>query len=154
MKTVFTIYALLFVFWLALSAQTSLLLLLLGAVSVCLVIFLSKRMRMIGSGLHTWSLYRRLPFYALRLLCSLVYANFDVAVRIVHPKLPIDPGFVRLPISPKSDIGRLIHANSITLTPGTITTGIDEETIEVHVLNRSKKLEQKLIKIDQQTGGW
>lgn len=154
MKTRLIVFVLLFVFWLALSAKTNVLLLATGLVSAALVLFLSQRLVLIGLGLHTWSLYRRLPLYALRLLCNIVHSNIDVAARIVHPRLPIKPGLVRLPISRKSPISQLIHANSITLTPGTITTGIDEQSIEVHALNYSDQLKQKLMLIDQQTSGW
>lgn len=154
MQLKLTVFALLFIFWLALSARTEAFLLIAGALSALLVLFLSRRMGLIGSGSHTWALYRRLPLYALRLLRDMVYANLEVAARIVHPRLPINPGFIRLPIRPKKAISRLIHANSITLTPGTITTKIDEESIEVHALSRGKKLEQKLMEIDRQTSLW
>lgn len=154
MKTKIIVFVLLFVFWLALSAKTNVLLLATGLVSAALVLFLSQRLVLIGLGFHTWSLYRRLPLYALRLLWNIVHSNIDVAARIVHPRLPIKPGFVRLPIRRKSPISQLIHANSITLTPGTITTGIDEQSIEVHALTYSDQLKQKLMLIDQQTSGW
>ena len=154
MRTNISIFILLFVFWLGLSARTDWLLLAAGLASSILVLFLSRRLGLIGLGSHTWSLYARLPIYLLQLLWDIVCSNFDVAIRIMHPKLPIKPQFIRLPIRPKSTIGQAIHANSITLTPGTISTGIDGQSIEVHSLNHSQKLEQKLMKIDQQINDW
>ena len=132
MRSKLTFFILLFAFWLALSAQTGPWLVSLGALSALLVLALSQHMGLIGSGQHSWRLYRKLPFYLLGLLRDIVISNLDVAARIVHPGLPIKPGFIRLPISRKNAVSRLIHANSITLTPGTITTYIDEDSIEVH----------------------
>ncbi|NNM34343.1 MAG: cation transporter, partial [Gemmatimonadetes bacterium] len=50
------------------------------------------------------------------------------------PSLPINPSMVHFEGSQKTDLGRFIYANSITLTPGTITTGILETDFEVHAL--------------------
>lgn len=54
-------------------------------------------------------------------------ANVDVAKRALNPKLPINPGIVKVPVDLKSEYGLAMLANSITLTPGTITMEIVEE---------------------------
>ena len=154
MRTKLLAFVLLFAFWAGLSARADWLLLAMGLVSAALVLFVSQRMGLIGSGSHTWSLYSRLPIYLLRLLWHIVRSNVDVAMRIAHPRLPIKPRFIRLPIRTKNAISQAIHANSITLTPGTITTEIDDQSIEVHVLNHSQKLEQDLAEVDRQTSRW
>ena len=59
-------------------------------------------------------------------------ANFDVAYRVLHPKLPIKPGIVKVKINLKTDIARTTLANSITMTPGTITVDIQDDHIYVH----------------------
>lgn len=59
-------------------------------------------------------------------------ANFDVAYRVLHPAMPIKPGIVRVPMEVKSDIARTMLANSITMTPGTITVDIIGDNIYVH----------------------
>jgi len=80
-----------------------------------------------------------------RWLCLLVYipvffyecvkANLDVAYRVVHPKMPIRPGIVAIRTSLESDIGKLMLANSITLTPGTLTVDVSDEYLFIHWIN-------------------
>lgn len=66
------------------------------------------------------------------LIIELIKANVDVAKRVLNPKLPINPGFVKVPTKLKGDIGKLVLANSITLTPGTISIDVDEENVFIH----------------------
>lgn len=54
-------------------------------------------------------------------------ANVDVAYRVSHPAVPIHPGIVKVNTSLKSDLGLTFLANSITLTPGTLTVDVDKE---------------------------
>jgi multicomponent Na+:H+ antiporter subunit E len=54
-------------------------------------------------------------------------ANFDVASRVLNPKLPIRPGTVAVKVNLRSDIGLTFLANSITLTPGTTSVDVDKE---------------------------
>ncbi len=63
---------------------------------------------------------------------ELLKANFDVAKRVVSPKLPINPGIVEVKTRLKSKIGRLFLANSITLTPGTLTVDIKGDSLFIH----------------------
>jgi len=69
-----------------------------------------------------WFLYY-LPVLAWECL----KANLDVAYRVAHPRLPIKPGIVKVKTVLKSDSGLTFLANSITLTPGTLTVDIDRE---------------------------
>jgi len=59
-------------------------------------------------------------------------ANFDVAYRVLHPDLPIKPGIVKVKTDLKTNIGRTTLANSITMTPGTITVDMIDDYIYVH----------------------
>ncbi|MCK7577201.1 MAG: Na+/H+ antiporter subunit E [Chromatiales bacterium] len=63
---------------------------------------------------------------------ALVLSNLDVAFRVLHPRLPIAPGIVKVKTRLKTPLGRLLLANSITLTPGTITVEMRGEDIYVH----------------------
>ena len=65
-------------------------------------------------------------------LKALVLSNLDVAFRVLHPRLPIDPGIVMVRTKLKSPLGRLLLANSITLTPGTITVDMRGDELYVH----------------------
>ena len=68
---------------------------------------------------------------------ELIKANFDVAYRVIHPSMPIKPGIVRLKTELKSDTGLTFLANSITLTPGTLTVDIDQDNgiLYIHWIN-------------------
>ncbi len=70
--------------------------------------------------------------YIFYFLWQLVKANLDVAFRVLHPRLPIEPGIVRVQTRLKTRLGRLLLANSITLTPGTITVELDGEDFYIH----------------------
>ena len=63
--------------------------------------------------------------YLGSLLVALLRANLDMARRVLSPALPIRPAMVRITTSLRSDLGRLVLANSITLTPGTLSVDID-----------------------------
>lgn len=54
-------------------------------------------------------------------------ANFDVAYRVLHPHLPIEPGIVRVKTELKNPVARVALANSITLTPGTLSVDLTED---------------------------
>ncbi len=73
--------------------------------------------------------------YLIIFIWECIKANFDVAYRVLHPALPIHPGIVKVRLGIQSDIGRTILANSITMTPGTITVDIIGDYIYIHWIN-------------------
>ncbi len=70
--------------------------------------------------------------YLLVFLRALVVANFDVARRVISPQLPINPGIVKFESRLQSDFAKMVLANSITLTPGTLTVDMVENTFYIH----------------------
>ena len=70
--------------------------------------------------------------YLFTFLKALVLANWDVARRVIDPKLPINPGIVAIKTDLKEDYKKLMLANSITLTPGTITMDVRDDTLFIH----------------------
>ena len=70
--------------------------------------------------------------YIFVFLIALVKSNIDVAFRVLHPRLPIDPGIVKVKTRLKTPLGRLLLAKSITLTPGTITVEMRGEDLHIH----------------------
>ncbi|MBU2540793.1 MAG: Na+/H+ antiporter subunit E [Candidatus Omnitrophica bacterium] len=70
-------------------------------------------------------------------LWEIIKANIDVAYRVIHPNLPINPGIVKVKTSLKSDTALTFLANSITLTPGTLSVDIDRDNgiLYVHWIN-------------------
>lgn len=104
-------------------------------VSFILSLFLSRRYHELG--LPPLS-FKRVAFFVLYILVlfkEIIKANFDVAYRVVHPKMPIKPGIVIIKTGLKSDIAKMILANSITLTPGTFTLDIVDDTLLIHWIN-------------------
>jgi multicomponent Na+:H+ antiporter subunit E len=61
-----------------------------------------------------------------------IKANFDVAYRVLHPAMPIKPGIVKVKMDLQSDFAKTMLANSITMTPGTISVDILEDVLYVH----------------------
>lgn len=61
-----------------------------------------------------------------------IKANFDVAYRVLHPAMPIKPGIVKVRLELHSDFARTMLANSITMTPGTISVDIVDDMLYVH----------------------
>lgn len=76
--------------------------------------------------------YFWLVVYLFIFIWECIKANFDVAYRVLHPKMPIKPGIVRVQLSIRSAFARTMLANSITMTPGTIAVDIVDDNMYVH----------------------
>ncbi|NLJ42842.1 MAG: Na+/H+ antiporter subunit E [Bacteroidales bacterium] len=70
--------------------------------------------------------------YLAVFIVECIKANLDVAYRVLHPSMPIKPGIVKLKTTLKSDFARTLLANSITMTPGTITVDIIDDYFYIH----------------------
>ncbi len=125
---------LLFGVWLLLSGFFEPLLLGLGVVSCLVVVLIAHRMDVIDREGHPIHLGWRVVIYWFWLALEIVKANIDVARRILDPKLPIHPMLIRLQASQKSELGHVIYANSITLTPGTVSVRVEAGEILVHAI--------------------
>ena len=136
MKHTISLAAFLFVLWFGLSGHTELLLISLGIASVAFTVYLAHRMDVIdheGHPIHhLTSLVRFWPY----LMVQVVKSNIDVIGRILRPGQSISPQMVDLPMPQKSDLGRVIYANSITLTPGTVSVHLGKDTVTVHALTK------------------
>ena len=120
--------------WLLLSGHFEALLLSLGVVSIVLVVFVSHRMDVVDHEGHPIHLGWRAITYFAWLTWEIIKANIDVAKIIINPKMPIHPTIIRIPSTQHTELGHVIYANSITLTPGTITVDIVEGQLDVHAL--------------------
>ena len=76
--------------------------------------------------------YFWLIVYLFIFLWACIKANFDVAYRVLHPAMPIKPGIVKVKTNLKSDFAKTILANSITMTPGTISVDIIDDYLFIH----------------------
>ena len=120
--------------WLLLSGHTSPLLLSLGLVSVAAIVACAARLELLDEEGVPVGLLPGLMRYGPWLVIQIIRSNLDVAKRIVNPKLPIRPTVIHVDATGHTEVGRVTYANSITLTPGTISLDVSEDTIEVHAL--------------------
>ena len=123
------------VLWLLLSGHYTLLLISYGLLSVVLVVLLALRMDVIdreGQPLHLD--LKALFTYWVWLLKEIFVSNIYVCRLIINPEMPISPTVIALRSSQSTDLARVIFANSITLTPGTVAIDIDGDITEVHAL--------------------
>jgi multicomponent Na+:H+ antiporter subunit E len=130
----FGLGTILFGFWLALSGHYTPLLLGLGVGSCVLVVYLAHRMDVIDHEGVPFDVSVAFLLYLPWLMKEIFIANLQVAKVILDPKLPISPRMVVFHGSQQTDLGRVIYANSITLTPGTITTGVEGQEFQIHAL--------------------
>ena len=120
--------------WLLLSGHYEPLILALGACSIAVVIRITHRMDAIDQETHPIHLAGKALSYFPWLLWEIVKANIDVAKVIIDPKLPIGLRILRVDGSQQTDIGLVTYANSITLTPGTVTIWDEGTRLDVHAL--------------------
>lgn len=137
MKIAFNYSLLLLIFWVILSGHFDPLLLGLGIASVALTVFLMKRMNIIDHESCPLHLTSQLPKFTVYIFWEIVVANIDVIKRILTSGgKTISPQLIEIPLPQKTDLGRAIYANAITLTPGTVSIDIIEDKILVHALTK------------------
>lgn len=136
-KGTFGTLATLFALWLVLSGHFEALLIFFGVASCALVAWIRTRMDRVDGEHHFGKIrFAAAARYLAWLAVEVVKSNLDVSRRILSPGLPISPTVVRVPASQRTEIGRVIFANSITLTPGTVSIDVQKAEIEVHALSR------------------
>lgn len=127
--------AVLYIFWILLSGYFTPFLLAVGAACALAVLLFSRRMGIIDRESYPLHLsWRAMISYWPWLLNEIAKSAWDVTKRILHPQLPISPTLVRFAPSQKTELGLVIHANSITLTPGTISVEVGKDEFLVHAL--------------------
>ncbi len=138
-------FLLLFGLWLAFSGRFEPQFLVLAALSAILVVFLTshlfyshqpERFAPLPHGI-TWFTRTVLRFlvYLPKLLLEILVANIHVTYLVVHPRLPVSPRLVQFHTALKSEPSQVLLAQSITLTPGTITVDVQDGWFLVHVLS-------------------
>lgn len=139
MKYVWLIF-LLAVFWIINSGHFDFLLLTFGVLSVLLVVWLSHLMEKVSEEYQppvilSW----RLPLYVAWLVKEIVKSNIEV-IRCIWQRNPaIEPRVIKVKASQESDLYKVLYANSITMTPGTVTMEIEGDEFTVHALTRSSR---------------
>lgn len=138
-------FLILFLIWILWSGKFDAFHLSLGVISCILVTYMScdllfKREKFsLGHAVEIIRFIKYIPW----LLYQILIANIHVAYLTLSPKMPIDPKIIKFKTKLKRDISLAVFANSITLTPGTITADIKEGEYYVHAL--SKKVAEELL---------
>lgn len=129
-------FVLLFLVWFLWSGHTEPLLIGLGLGSSLLITWLGARLGVLDAEAFPYHLAVRLVGYVPWVIWQVIKTNVDVARVILHPKLPIHSHLLFLDITQKTALGRVIHANTITITPGTVTLDVRDNHFVVHALTR------------------
>lgn len=135
MRSAVALFFILLAVWLLLSGHYTPVLIGLGVFSSAFVVWLAWRMRIVDPEGVPVQLLPRVPFYAPWLAKEVFLANIDVAKRTLTPGRPnVSPELFDVETSQRSDLGRVLYANSITLTPGTVSIRVYGHKITVHAI--------------------
>ena len=131
-----TMHFLLIIFWVVIASNFSMLELVIGFIVSSLIVFYNYDL-IFEEGDATRITFRSIKalfvlFFTL--IINIIKANIDIAKIVLNPKLPISPQFVSFKQPLKKDVNRALYGNAITLTPGTLTVKLDEDTVLVHAL--------------------
>lgn len=120
--------------WLGVSGVYKPPILMFAALSIALVIWLAQRMKVVGIEHNPMLFSWRLPLYWAWLVWQIVLANLHLARRVLAPQ-HINPRIIRIPLEHQSAVAKVTYANSITLTPGTVTLDMGERELLIHALD-------------------
>jgi multicomponent Na+:H+ antiporter subunit E len=128
-----TVFILSMVFWLMLTFELTIPNIIVGAIASLITSLLFTRFfiknvyKLIQPHRYFWFLV-----YLVVFIWECIKANIDVAYRVLHPAMPIRPGIVKVKTTLKSDMAKMLLANSITMTPGTISVDIIDDCLYIH----------------------
>lgn len=123
------------VLWIALSGHFEPLILAFGAASIAFVVWICARMHVVDGESYPFGLLPRLSAYWPWLVKEIVKSSIDTTRRVFGPAAAVQPVVFDAPARQKTDLGLVIHANSITLTPGTVSLELRDGAIRVHALH-------------------
>jgi multicomponent Na+:H+ antiporter subunit E len=127
------VFALSWLAWMLLAGELAMTEAVTGAAAALLVTLVSGQHLAVYTGVRfSWRAAIHLPAFLLVFLRALVYANLDMARRVLSPALPIRPEIVRVATRLQSPLGKLLLANAITLTPGTLAVDVHDNQLRVH----------------------
>ena len=121
-------------FWLLNSGHNTTLMLLLGAISIAFVLYIAHRMDVVDHESQPLHLTLKFPGFYVWLTKEIILANIMVVKHIWLGNKTISPTMTTIKANQKTDMGKVIYANSITLTPGTVTVALEGDQIRVHAL--------------------
>ena len=129
----FILFLILLSLWLLMSGHYSILIITLGIISCAFCVYVAKRGNLIDDeGLPIFFI-PRLSNYLIWLFKEILKSNLNTAKVIINGK--VEPETFTVKASQVTDVAKVTYANSITLTPGTVTTKMQKDVFEVHALN-------------------
>ena len=133
MKSAVALLVILLAFWLLNSGHYTVLVTSFGIISCALVLWLARRMLIVDTEAVPIHFLPRVLAYGPWLIKEIFLSNLDVARRILTPGTrALSPRVFEAPTTQSSDLGRVFYANSITLTPGTVSIRVRSGSILVH----------------------
>ncbi len=107
-----------------------------GVVGVILTVFTAARLEVLDAEGEPFEINLRLLIFIPWLAWQVLESNLTIARIILNPKMPLRPHLIRVPASQRTVLGQVIHANTITITPGTISLDVRDGVILVHALDQ------------------
>ncbi|MCY6355206.1 Na+/H+ antiporter subunit E [Clostridium sp. ZS2-4] len=154
---IFEVILMYMVFWVILCENKSMETIIIGII-LCLGVTLLNKDFLLSKNNKQGYLFRKMRYwieYIWTLIKEIFIANFSVAKIVLSPNVNISPDVVRFETKLKSEFCRTVLANSITLTPGTITVAMEDNVLTVHCLEKeyidgliNSKFEKILLKVE------
>jgi multicomponent Na+:H+ antiporter subunit E len=138
---VLSLAAFLLLFWLALSGHYTGFLIAMGILVTGLCVLVARRVHAVDDEGHPFEALVGAVTYWPWLAWEIAKSAWAVSKVVLHPQLPISPTMTAVRASQRTAMGIATYANSITLTPGTITVGVDGQNLTVHALLRDGALD-------------
>lgn len=134
LKYAFMLTLALVLYWIIMSGIYTPMILILGVISITLVVLLTWRMKILDVETVPYHNIPKALSYYVWLFVEIVKANVQVVRAVLSPNLEVSPTLIRVPARQTSEIGKTVFANSITLTPGTVSMEMEGDMILVHAL--------------------
>jgi multicomponent Na+:H+ antiporter subunit E len=130
----FRLGVILVIVWLLLSGIYEPLMLSFGVISVLISLWLTKRMLRIDQEQYTFFITVSLVKFLGQLFYKIVVSNYDVTLRVLGIR-PVQSTFLTIEVPFDNDVGKVLYANAITLTPGSASIALSEHTLLVHTIS-------------------
>ncbi|MCK5169583.1 MAG: Na+/H+ antiporter subunit E [Bacteroidales bacterium] len=135
-KNILALFLILFFIWVMINNQFQIEVMIIGVIlSLVISVIMGNRLTIFNELKFSFGSVFYTIWYLFVFLTELVKSNLDVARRVLTPSLPINPGIIKTKTVLKSKMGKMILANSITLTPGTLTVDIEDDILYIHCID-------------------
>ena len=137
--------------WLTLSGYFIPMILTFGVISIAIVVWMARRMRILDGETVPYGTIAQTLSYFTWLFAEIVKANVQVVKAVLKPDLEVSPTLVKVPLNTDVDIAETMFANSITLTPGTVAVDMQPDHILVHALLEDMSAPEGFAEMEQRS---